>query len=155
VLDDIAVRPFLEQPAGKDAVPFVVAALKHVELDEGAGFAVHFPGRRGLAGAQSHHGIADAQRFAGLQRQRAGDAVALVEQADLRDPLRHGRAGKAIVDPHRRLVAAALFLGGVAAVGRAFRAGARDKASGETERDQPPARRGGPENRHVSGVQAS
>jgi hypothetical protein len=155
VLDDIAVRPFLEQPAGEGAVPFVVAAFQHIELDEGAGFAVHFPGRRCLAGAQPHDRTADAQRLAGLERQRAGDAVALVEQADLRDALGHRCARQAVLDADRRLVARALFLRGIAGILRGFRASAGSEQGSETERDQPPARLGGPGLAHVSGFQAS
>jgi hypothetical protein len=155
VLDDIAVRPFLEQPAGESAVPFVVAAFQHIELDEGAGLAVHFPRRRGLARPQPHDGAADAQCLAGLQRQRARDAVAFVEQADLCDALGHRRARQAIFHTDWRLVARALFLIGVAGVLRGFRASTGGEQGSETERDQPPARLGGPGLAHVSGFQAS
>jgi len=154
VIDDIAVRPVLEQPAGKDAMPFVVARLEHVELDEGAGFLLQLPGRRRLAGAQADDRIADAQRFTGLERERAGEAVALVEQADLRDALGHGRAEQAEVAAHRLLVLRALF-GRVAGILRALRPSASGQSRRETERDQPPARRAGPETNHASGVQAS
>jgi hypothetical protein len=50
VLDDIAFRPFLEQPAGKSTMPLIVAAFPDVELDEGACFQVFFPRRRRLTG---------------------------------------------------------------------------------------------------------
>jgi len=51
VLDHIAIGPFAEDPARKDAVPFVVALILHRQLDEGAGFGRILP-RRGLfAGA--------------------------------------------------------------------------------------------------------
>nr|ART40346.1 K300 [uncultured bacterium] len=95
MLNDIAFGPFLEQPAGKDAPPFPVAGAAHVQLDEGAGFGRVFPWRGRLAGLQSDDGVADAERLAGLHRQVAGQAVALVEQADHGHPLRHRRAGQA------------------------------------------------------------
>jgi hypothetical protein len=63
--------------------------IAHVELDEGAGQLLYLPGRAGLAGAQANHDVADPHRLAGLEREVAGEAVALVEQAQHRDPLRH------------------------------------------------------------------
>jgi hypothetical protein len=93
VLDDIAVGPFLEQPARKDAVPFVVALILHRQLDEGAGFGRIFPRCGRLARAQAHDRAADARRIAGLHLEVANQTVALVEQADHRDTIGHrGRA---------------------------------------------------------------
>lgn len=43
MLDDIAVRSFLEQPAGKDAPPFIAAMIEHDQLDESPGFLRIFP----------------------------------------------------------------------------------------------------------------
>ncbi len=64
MLDDIAVGPFLEQPAGKGAVPLIVAAFMDIELHEGAGLGHFLPGRGRLAGAQAHDRIVDAERLA-------------------------------------------------------------------------------------------
>ncbi|GHH12470.1 hypothetical protein GCM10008023_12670 [Sphingomonas glacialis] len=55
--------------------------------------------RRGLlARAQPDHDIADAHRSTGLERHVARHAVALVEQSERRDALRHRRRAKARVD---------------------------------------------------------
>jgi hypothetical protein len=104
VLHDIAVGPFAEQPAGKIAPPFAVRTAAHIQLHEGAGFLHIFPWRAGFAGLQAHDCIAHAHRFARLHRQVAGQAVALVEQADHRHALRHGRAGQGggVTRPDRR-----------------------------------------------------
>ena len=69
--------------------------VRNVELDEGAGQLLDLPGRGGLAGAQPHDRVADPKRLSRLHRQVALDAVALVEEPDHRDPLRHrSRAGR-------------------------------------------------------------
>jgi len=94
VLHDVAVWPFAEQPAGKVAPPFAVRAAAHVQLHESAGFLDIFPWRAGFAGLKPHDRIAHAQGFARLHRQVAGQAVALVEQADHGHPVRHRRAGQ-------------------------------------------------------------
>lgn len=93
MLDDVTFGPLLEQPARKDAIPFIVALFLNGQLDEGAGFGRILP-RCGLfAGAQAHDRPADAQTVAGLHLQLADQPVALVEQADHRDALFHrGRA---------------------------------------------------------------
>ncbi|KQM28866.1 hypothetical protein ASE58_03150 [Sphingomonas sp. Leaf9] len=49
------------------------------------------PWRGAFAGAQPHDHVADAYRLSGLQRQVTGFAVALVQQPDDRNPLRHRR----------------------------------------------------------------
>ena len=90
VLDDVERRRFLVEPARKDPAELAVRAA-HVELDEGAGKLLDLPGRGGLAGAQPHDHVADPDRLAGPQRQVAREAVALVEQAEHRDPLGHRR----------------------------------------------------------------
>jgi len=93
VLDHIAFGPFLEHPARKDAIPFVVALILHGQLHEGAGLGRVLPRRGLLAGAQPHDRAADARRFAGLHLQFAHQPVTLVEQAQHRDAFRHrGRA---------------------------------------------------------------
>jgi hypothetical protein len=90
MLDDVERRRFLVEPAREDAVPVLVRLL-HVELDERAGQLLLFPGGGRLAGTQAHDHILPANRLAGMQRHRLDDAVALVEDAQHRDPLRHRR----------------------------------------------------------------
>jgi hypothetical protein len=97
VLHDIAVGPVAEQPAGKIASPFAIGAAAHVELHERAGVLHIFPRRAGFASLQAHDRVAHPHRFAGLQRQIAGQPVALVEQADDSGPLGHRRAGQAVL----------------------------------------------------------
>ncbi|NIJ39154.1 hypothetical protein FHR22_003888 [Sphingopyxis panaciterrae] len=93
MLDHVAVGAFLEQPARKDAIPFIVALILHRQLDEGAGFRRVFPWRGRLARAQAHDSAANARRIAGLHLEIANQAVALVEQAEHRDAVGHrGRA---------------------------------------------------------------
>jgi len=89
MLDHVALRAFLEDPARKDAIPFVVALVLHRQLHEGAGLGRILP-RRGLfAGAQAHDRAADPRGLAGLHLQIADEAVALVEQPEHRDALTH------------------------------------------------------------------
>jgi len=91
VLDHIAFGPFLEQPARKDTIPFVVALILHGQLDEGTGFGRVFPWRRLFAGAQADDRATDPRGVAGLHLKLADQSVALVEQADHRDALFHRR----------------------------------------------------------------
>ncbi|KQM38002.1 hypothetical protein ASE59_11945 [Sphingomonas sp. Leaf10] len=49
------------------------------------------PRRGAFAGAQADDHVANPSRLSGFQRQVAGFAVALVEQADHRDPIGHRR----------------------------------------------------------------
>jgi hypothetical protein len=93
MLDDVERRCFLVEPAGEDAAELAVRPT-HVQLDEGAGQLLGLPGGRGLAVAQPHDHVADTDGLAGPERQVALDAVALVEQAKHRDPLRHGRRAR-------------------------------------------------------------
>jgi hypothetical protein len=90
MLDDVERRRFLVEPPREDAVPFAVRLL-HVDLHEGARQFLFFPRRRGFAGAQPHEQVLPAHRLAGVKRDVLGDAVALVEDAEHRDALRHGR----------------------------------------------------------------
>jgi len=94
MLDHIAVGPFLEQPAGKSAAPFAVGGRAHIELNEGACFLHIFPGRACFAGLQADDRVAGPERFARLHLEVAGQAVALVEEADDGFPLGHRRAGE-------------------------------------------------------------
>jgi hypothetical protein len=88
VLDHVERRRFLEEPARKDPLPAPLR-VADVELDEGAGQSLHLPGRRGLAGAKPDDRVSHPHRLAGLEGERARNAVALVEEADHGDPLRH------------------------------------------------------------------
>ena len=90
MLDDVERRTFPVNPAREYPVPVLVRALD-VDLDEGAGQFFALPRRRRLAGAQADDDVLDPDRLAGLQRQVANDAVALVEQAQHGDPLGHRR----------------------------------------------------------------
>jgi hypothetical protein len=88
MLDHVERRAFLVQPARKDPLP-TPPRLLDVELDEGAGQLLILPRGTHVARAQAHHGIAKADRLAGLERDVAHDPVALVEQPEHRDPVRH------------------------------------------------------------------
>ena len=90
VLNDVERRRFLVEPAREDPPPARIAPLD-VELDEGAGERLGLPRRALFARAQPHHDVADAQRLARLHRQIALEPVALVEQPQHRDALRHRR----------------------------------------------------------------
>jgi hypothetical protein len=87
---DVERRPLLVEPAGEGATPVLVRTLD-VELDEGAGELIRLPRRGFLARAQPHDDIAGADRLAGAQGHVAADAVALVEDAENGDALRHRR----------------------------------------------------------------
>src|SRR3546814_1625554 len=82
MLDHVAVGPLAENPARKDAAPFVVALVLHGQLDESPRFGRVFPRRGHLARAHPHDRAADAHRRAGLHLELADQPVALVEQAD-------------------------------------------------------------------------
>jgi hypothetical protein len=99
VLDDVERRRFLVQPAREHSLPAPVGALD-IQLHEGARQILVFPRRRRFARAQADDGVLDAHRLAGPQRNVAYDAVALVEQAEHRDPLRHRRDSR--LGPRRR-----------------------------------------------------
>jgi hypothetical protein len=107
MLDDVERRRLLVEPAGEDPLPAPLR-VAHVELDEGAGEGLHLPGSGGLAGAQPDDRVADPNRLAGLEGDRPGDSVALVDEPEHRDPLRHrsgagshGRHGLRDVDGAR------------------------------------------------------
>lgn len=109
MLDDIERRGLLVQPAREDPLPAPLR-VANVELDEGAGQLLNLPGRGRLAGAQPDGRVADPDRLARLQGQRAGDSVALVEQAEHGDALRHrsgagGHRGDGLRDVDRARLA--------------------------------------------------
>jgi hypothetical protein len=91
VLNDIAFGAFAENPPRKDAIPFAVTLIFDHQLHKGAGFRRIFPWRGGFTGAQPHQHISDTLFGAGLHRQFRYQAVALVQQAQLGDPLVHRR----------------------------------------------------------------
>jgi hypothetical protein len=127
VLDDVERRRFLVQPAGEGAVE-LPARVADVELDERAGQLLRLPRRGGLAGAQADDDVADPDRLARLQGQLLRNTVALVEQAENGDPLRHrrrprrfGRHGLRNIDGPRlggRLVVALGAAAALAATGQ-------------------------------------
>jgi hypothetical protein len=157
VLDDVERRTFLVKPAGEHALELSLW-IADVELQEGAGELLLLPGRGGLAGAQTHDRIFDAERLPRLHRQVARDAVALVQEADDGDALGHRRS--AWSDARNRLRHVDCDRFGLA--GLALRLGGRVVAArrggdGCTRRDDAEA---GPkllgDRRHdQSGVQAS
>ena len=89
MLDDIAVGPILEQPARKDAIPFIVALFLNRQLHERPGFGRRFPRRRGFAGTQADDDAADPRTVTGPHLQIADQPVTFVEQRDHGPPFRH------------------------------------------------------------------
>ena len=87
-------------------------ALLDIELQEGAGQGLRLPRRGRLAGPQPDDGIADSDRLARPEREIADDAVALVEEADHGDALRHRS--------HARQVCRDLRQADVDGIGNAF-----------------------------------
>jgi hypothetical protein len=97
VLDRVECRRFLVQPAREDAIPFAVGPL-HVELDERASQLFRLPRSGHFARAQPDDHILPPRRLAGMERDVLLDPVALVEDAEHRDALRHrGDAGLSAV----------------------------------------------------------
>jgi hypothetical protein len=90
VLDGVERWRFLVDPAREDAAPFLVGALD-VDLNEGAGQFLRLPRRRRLAGAQPHRDVLPSRRLAGVERNVADDPVALVQDGEDGDALRHRR----------------------------------------------------------------
>jgi hypothetical protein len=144
MLDDVAVGPLAENPARKDAIPFVVALILYRQLDEGARFGRVFP-RRGLfARAQPHDRAADPRRFAGLHFEVLDQSVTLVEQADDGDAFGHrggtldaadfGRYAFGLGDRRDGGAAVALRRGAVAA-GQRSRREQRDQRGLDRARD--------------------
>jgi hypothetical protein len=103
MLDDVERRRLLVQPARERPSPAFVRPL-NVELDERAGEPLGLPRGGRLAGAKPDDRILHPDRLAGLHRQVTDDPVALVEQAQHRDPLGHRR------DPLSRIGRRALLL---------------------------------------------
>jgi hypothetical protein len=89
VLDDVQRWRLLVDPARKNAAPTIVGPL-HVELDEGAGQLLFFPRGSLLAGAQADDCVLPSHRLARPKGHVLDDSVALVENAEHGDALRHG-----------------------------------------------------------------
>jgi hypothetical protein len=90
MLNHVERRRFLVKPAREHPAPALVRPL-HVDLDECAGQLFLLPGRGRLAGAQSHDHVFPAHRLAGPEGDVLDDSIALVEDPEHRDALRHGR----------------------------------------------------------------
>jgi hypothetical protein len=90
VLDDVERRRFLVKPPGEDALPLLVGLL-HVELNERSGQLLVFPRSGRFARAQPHDRVFPAHRLAGVKRDVLDDAVALVEDPEHGNALRHRR----------------------------------------------------------------
>jgi hypothetical protein len=99
VLDHIERRRFLVQPSGKGPLPGFIRPLD-VDLNEGAGQFLRFPGRSRFARPQAHDHVFPPHRLSGMKRDVLDDAVALVEDAEDGDPLRHRRHAR-LVDARR------------------------------------------------------
>jgi len=104
VFHDIQAGRILEQPARKDFRELVFgAALPDEQLHECARFLRHFPGSRALARLKADYDVADTLFFAGTHFEILADIVAFVEEAERRDPFRHGCADIRFVGRlHRR-----------------------------------------------------
>jgi hypothetical protein len=99
MLDDIERRRFRIDPAREGAVKLPLR-VADVELDERAGELLDLPGRGRFASPQPNDHVARTNRLARVQFDFAGNPVALVEQAEHRDPLRH-RRGTGRIRGHR------------------------------------------------------
>jgi hypothetical protein len=151
MLDDVERRRLLVEPAREDSVEGALR-VGDVQLDEGAGQLLDLPGRGRLAGAEANDDVADAQRLARLHRQVALDAVAFVEEADHRDPLRHRRRPRRFAG-HRLGHVDRLDLGRRLAV--ALPLGRTLRPAGGERRRQDEDGTGGDTAHASSGVQAS
>jgi hypothetical protein len=135
VLDDVERRRFLVEPAGKCPVPALVRSL-HVELDESPGEPLFLPRSSGFARAEPDDCVLDPQRLAGLERDVANDSVALVEEPQDRDPIRHRRDAGDICGGGRKPLVGLRFLIGLrrlifaaTAAGERQHSGSQDECS--------------------------
>ena len=100
MLDDVERRRFLVQPARENAVPRLVG-LQHIDLDERARELLFFPWSRRFAGPKPDDDVLPAHRLPRMKSHVLYQAVALVENADDRDTLRH-RSHARLIDAGRR-----------------------------------------------------
>jgi hypothetical protein len=111
-----------------------------------------FPRRRRFAIAQPHDHVADPDRLAGPEGEVAFEAIALVEQAEHRDPRGHGRrAGRELRYRLRHVDRLVLDFGvalPVAVLGTTRRAGGEREHHRDTRAEQSGA------HRNQSGVHA-
>jgi hypothetical protein len=107
MLDHVQRRGFLVKPAGEGAVPAAVA-FPHVDLDERAGQLLLLPRRGGFACTQADDHVLPARGLAGMERDVLDDSVALVEDAEDGDALRHWR-DIGLIDARTRLLRGALI----------------------------------------------
>jgi hypothetical protein len=77
--------------------------LLHVDLDKCTGQLLFFPRRGCFAGAQPHDHVFPPRRLTGVERNILNDAIALVEDADDRDALRHRRNAALSMSSRRNL----------------------------------------------------
>jgi len=145
MFDDIALGSFLEQPARKDA-RHLAFAIGDENAHERPGFGRRFPRRRGFAGAQLNDDVADAARLSGLEFEIPRQSVALVEQAEHRNPLCHRRdpgkiacRGGKFFSPERfgHVGVAFAFLGKIAGAAAAEQRQRAQRCNGEPHRDHP------------------
>jgi hypothetical protein len=150
VLDHVERRRFLVEPTGEDPLELALR-IADVELDEGAGQLLLLPGRGRLASAQANDHVADAECLTGLHRQIAFDAVALVQQADHRHALGHGRGAGRRSDLRLRNVNGHRLGLGLLLLRRRH---GRTVAGGKQQQCHGGHRKAGRSGAHQSGVQA-
>jgi len=161
VFDHVERRRVLEQPAGEDSAPLRLraggSALRHIDLDERAGFRRGFPRRGPLASGEAHDHVAHAARLAGLDLDILGEVVALVEQAERGDAL-FARGAEAGIRHRRRSFRSGEVSGNFGLLRRhragLFRTGAKREQQ-QGCRQQRPGAGPGPRHGQASGAQAS
>jgi hypothetical protein len=120
MLDDVERGRFLVEPSREDPFPALVR-LVNVDLHESPRQIFRLPRRRLFAGAQAHDHVLPANRLSGPQGHVLDDSIALVEDSQDRDALRHG-SDTALARGRRRGVGRSgcgrvLLLGALAAPG--------------------------------------
>jgi hypothetical protein len=118
MFDDVERRTLLVQPSREDALP-ASPGLLDVQLHEGSGKALILPRSGRVAGTQANHRVAETDRLSRLERDVANDPVALVEQPEDSNTLRHWRHTGDALDRlgrvHRHGICA---IGGLAGIAR-------------------------------------